>query len=133
MNDKVVFDTGALSLHFADHPGVREYFDLVLARRSTGLIPSFNLAEFYYKTCQKLGKQTADSRYYQIRNNGELIIVQGDDLVRAAGLEKCRESQRLSLADCFVLALARQEKALLVTTDSELAKVKGLETRHVKL
>jgi predicted nucleic acid-binding protein len=133
VNEKIVFDTGALSLHFVDHPGVRNYFDSILSHRSRGLVSSFNLAEFYYKTCQKLGRQTADARYFQLKSSGELSIVYTDDLVRAAGLEKCKEPQSLSLADCFALALARQEKALLVTTDGELAKVKGLAVRLVKL
>jgi uncharacterized protein len=133
MNKKVVFDTGALSLHFADHPGVREFFDSVFGRRSVGLISSFNLAEFYYKTCQKLGKQTADARYFQLQESEEFSIIYSDDLVRAAGLEKCQGSARLSLADCFALALTKKEKALLVTTDSELARVKDVEVRHIEL
>ena len=132
MNDKLVLDAGVLSLHFADHPGVRKYFDAIITRRSDGLIPSFNLAEFYYKTCQKLGKQTADTWYFQLRKS-ELIVIHREELVRAAGLEKCRESPNLSLADCFALALTKAESALLVTTDSELAKAKGVSVRHVKV
>ena len=132
MNGKLVLDAGVLSLHFADHEGVRKYFDAIITGRSNGLMSSFNLAEFYYKSCQKFGKQTADTWYFQLRNS-ELTIVHRDELVRAAGLEKCRQSPKLSLADCFVLALAKAESALLITTDGELARVRDVRIRHVKV
>lgn len=131
MNEKLVLDAGVLSLHFADHGGVRQYFDAIIAGRSKGLISSFNLAEFYYKACQKLGKQTADTWYFQVRNS-ELSIIHREELVRLAGLEKCRQSHRLALADCFALALAKVESALLLTTDSELAKVGDVSARHIR-
>jgi predicted nucleic acid-binding protein len=130
MNKKLVLDAGVLSLHFADHHSVRKYFDAIITRRCDGLIHSFNLAEFYYKACQKFGRQTADTWYFQLKNT-ELAIVDREELVKAAGLEKCRQSPRLSLADCFALALAKAESALLITTDGELAKVKGINVRHV--
>jgi len=132
MSEKLVLDAGVLSLHFADHRGVKRYFDDIIAGRSKGLVSTFNLAEFYYKTCQKLGKQTADTWYFQTRNSG-LSIVHGEELVRLAGLEKCRRSNRLALADCFALALAKSENALLLTTDSELANVGNVEVRHIRL
>jgi predicted nucleic acid-binding protein len=132
MNEKLVLDAGVLSLHFADYIGIRKYFDLIITRQCDGLISSFNLAEFYYKTCQKFGKQTADTWYFQLRKS-ELTIIEREELVRAAGLEKCRQSSKLSLADCFALALAKTEGALLVTTDGELAKVKDISVRHIKV
>lgn len=130
MSKKFILDAGILTLHFTDHMGVREYFDAIIAGRSKGLIASVNLAEFYYKICQKLGKQTADSWYFQLRRNME--VVHNDELVRHAGVEKCRQSNRLALADCFALALAKMEHGLLLTTDSELARVKDVEVRHIR-
>jgi predicted nucleic acid-binding protein len=131
MYEKVVLDAGAMTLHFVDHPDVRRYFDAIMTGRSAGLIHSVNLAEFYYKTCQKSGKQTADTWYYQLRNS-EISIIEREDLDRAAGLEKCRQSPRLSLADYFALALAKTENALLLTTDEELTKTKGVTAKHFK-
>ena len=131
MNEKLVLDTGALSLHFIDHPGVRQYFDAISAGSSLGLVPSFNMAEFYYKACQKFGKQTADAWYFRLRSS-ELDVVDGEDLVRLAGLEKCR-NHALSLADCFALALAKSERALLITTDGKLAMADGVEVRHIRI
>ena len=127
MKNAVVLDAGVLTLHFIDDPRVEEYFNDIEDERIKGHISSVNLAEFYYKTCQKLGRQTADTRYYQLR--AKLQVIQNDELVRDAGLEKCRQHLDLSLADCFALALAKRQKATLLTTDRELSKARDIETK----
>ena len=132
MKKAVVVDAGVLTLHFIDDQRVEEYFSDVDDGRVSGYISNVNLAEFYYKTCQKLGRQTADTRYYQIKRT-RLQVVQDDDLTRSAGLEKCRQPLSLSLADCFALALAKREKALLLTTDRELSKVREVEVKFFEV
>ena len=132
MKKAVVVDAGVLTLHFIDDQRVEEYFSDVDDERTSGYISNVNLAEFYYKTCQKLGRQTADARYYQIKRT-RLQVVQDDDLTRSAGLEKCRQPLSLSLADCFALALAKREKALLLTTDKELSKVREVEVKFFEV
>ena len=132
MTKAVVVDAGVLTLHFIDDLRVEEYFYSLDDGRIAGYVTGVNLAEFYYKTCQKLGKQTADTRYYQIKKT-RLQIVHDDDLTRNAGLEKCRQPLNLSLADCFALALAKREKALLLTTDGELMKVKEIEVKFFEV
>ena len=94
---------------------------------------SINLSEFYYKTCQKLGRTVADLRYYQIRRTSLRMIETDEDLARIAGVEKCRQPAKLSLADCYVLALAKRFRATILTTDRELAKVKDVRSIHFKL
>jgi PIN domain nuclease of toxin-antitoxin system len=92
-----------------------------------GSISAVNLSEFYYKTCQKLGKPTADIRYYQVRNTKVAVVETDAELSRVAELEKCRRAD-LSLADCYALAAAKQLKARVLTTDSQLAKIKEVKT-----
>jgi len=132
MREAVVVDAGVLTLHFIDDPRVEEYFSGIDDERVSGYISSVNVAEFYYKTCQKIGRQTADTRYYQIKRT-RLRIIHDDDLTRNAGLEKCGQALSLSLADCFALAVAKKEKALLLTTDKELSKVKEIEVKFFEV
>ena len=132
MRKAVVVDAGVLTLHFIDDSRVEEYFSGIDDERVSGYISNVNVAEFYYKTCQKIGRQTADTRYYQIKRT-QLQIVHDDDLTRNAGLEKCRQPLSLSLADCFALALAKREKALLLTTDKELSKVREVEVKFFEV
>jgi hypothetical protein len=127
-----VFDAGVLTLHFAGDQRVTDYFSRVDSGQFAGLVSEVNLAEYYYKTCQKLGKDAADSRYYMLRAS-KFRIVQDEALTREAGLEKCRTRLDLSLADCFALALAKREKATLLTTDSELRKSKDLEVKFFRV
>jgi len=124
----LVLDTGVLTLYFAGDSRVKEFFDEVSEERAVGLISEFNLAEYYYKTCRKLGREIADARYFMIRGS-KLVIANDERLTRLAALEKCRQPLDLSLADCFALALAMREKAILLTTNGELKKAKGVLVR----
>ncbi|TMI20001.1 type II toxin-antitoxin system VapC family toxin [Candidatus Bathyarchaeota archaeon] len=128
MKENLVFDAGLLSLHFVSDPRVKRYFDEIENNVKQGSIAAINLSEFYYKTCQKLGKSTADIRYYQVRNTKLTVVETDAELARNAGLEKCRQQADLSLADCYALAAAKRLKATLLTTDSELSKVKDVRT-----
>ncbi len=115
-------------LYFLADPRLKRYRDDLEAGTRRGYVSSVNLSEFYYKTCQKLGKATADIRYYQMRNTRLEIVETYDELSRVAGVEKCRQPHTLSLADCHALALAKRLQAILITTDGELAKAKDVRT-----
>lgn len=128
MKPALVLDAGTVSLFFAGDSRVAQYFTRIDQQKAAGLITEVNLAEYYYKTCQKLGRETADIRYFMLRNS-RLLTIGDENLTRLAGLEKCRQQLDLSLADCFALALAKRENAILLTTDSELRKVKEVQAK----
>ncbi len=60
------------------------------------------------------------------------VVETDEELSRLAGLEKCRQQQKLSLADCHALALAKRLKAILVTTDTELSKIRDGQIVQIK-
>jgi len=128
VSPSLVLDAGVLTLYFAGDPRVKQFFDEVDEERAVGMIAEVNLAEYYYKTCRKLGKESADSRYFMLTSS-KLLITTDERLTRLAALEKCRQRLNLSLADCFALALAIREKAILLTTDRELKKAKGVQVK----
>ncbi len=124
-----VFDAGALTLLYADGERLRPEAEKIESGSAQGLISTVTLAEFFYKTCQTLGKDVAALRAQQLAER--MQVVEGwEDLSKAAGLEKCRNNN-LSLADSFVLALARARGGAIVTTDGELAKERGVKVRHL--
>ncbi len=106
----------------------RNYFDMIDRDQALGFVSEVNLAEYYYKTCQKLGRVTADVRYFMLKAS-KLQVSNDESLTRAAGLERCRQQLDLSLADCYALALAKRERATLLTTDSELKKPQDVQVR----
>lgn len=122
----LVLDAGVLSLHFGDDPRVRGHFDEIDDSRCSGYITGVNVAEFYYQTCRKLGKQTADT-WFHLVGGSPIEVVLDDDLNRLAGLERCRRTLDLSLADCYALALAKRLGCTILTTDRELAKTREVD------
>ena len=126
-----VFDTGALSLFFADDERLRTSVDKIHGERAEGLLSSVTIAEFYYKTCQTLGRDVATLRSRQISER--MQVMEADlELSLSAGLEKCRNN-RLSLADSYALALTKRVGGILLTTDSELAKNKESRVRFFEV
>ncbi len=128
---RFALDTGVLNLFYAGDARVSPYFRQVMEGRAEGLLMSVTLAEFFYKVCQKLGKEIATLRYNQCRSF--LRIIETDEgLSLNAGLEKCHTSA-LSLADSFLLALAKDTKATILTTDEQLARCEDVKARFFEV
>lgn len=126
-----VFDTGALSLFYADDERLRPPVEKIHREGAEGLLSSVTLSEFYYKTCQTLGREVATLWSRQL--NERMRVVEADiDLALAAGTEKCKNN-RLSLADSYALALTKRVSGILLTTDSELAKSKESRVRYFEV
>ena len=128
----LVADAGVLTLFFGGDERVRTYFHDIETTRRNGYVTSVNLSEFYYKTCEKLGEDVAKLRYYQSRELLQVLETE-EELSISAGREKCRNSGNLSLADCYVLAAAKRLDATILTTDSELAKIKEVDAKYFKV
>ncbi len=126
-----VFDTGALSLFFSADERLRPLVERVQRGSADGFLSSVTLAEFFYKTCQTLGRDTATLWSRQL---GEKVqVLEADlELSLSAGLEKCKNNN-LSLADSYALAVTRRVHGTLLTTDSELAKAKDSTVRFFEV
>ena len=123
-----VFDTGDISLLYDRDPRLRQIVENLDSHSSDGMLSSVTLAEFFYKTCQRLGRDTASLWSRQVSER-MTVATAGAELSKAAGLEKCRNSQ-LSIADAFALALARSVHGTLLTSDSELSRQKDVNVRY---
>ncbi len=125
----VVIDTGVLTLFFSGERSVRSFFIDFERGKTNGIVTSVNLFEFFYKTCEKMGEDTAKVWYYQCRER--LSILETDnELSLSAGKEKCHSGGgSLSLADCFALAATKRLSGTLLTTDPVLAKVNDIDVK----
>lgn len=130
MTKSYIVDAGALVLYLNHDPRITDAITSIASGKAFGYVAEVNAAEFYHKTCRTFGRQAADARYSVLREGG-LRFSGGADLAQMAGLEKCRSRLDLSLADCFALALARERRGILLTTDSELGKVRDVEVMHL--
>ncbi len=123
MKAKYVLDAGVLALYFAGDERAKKYVDHILRGDAEGYVCGVNLAEFYYKTAEKLGLDEADIRYEAIRASPIRQVPAAGSLTKEAASIKLTYRRQVSLADAYLIALARQVKGKVLTTDSILKKI----------
>jgi len=130
--NRFIFDAGAIALYFGGDEKIRPYFIKALAEKDVGYVCEINLAEFYYRTAEKLGLEVAETRHLMIRSSKLEVIAPNEETTRIASRLKLKYKNELSLADCYALATTKVLKATLVTTDSIVNDVKEAPTLYFK-
>lgn len=128
-----VFDAGALALILLGDERLSSYVDEISRGAAKAYASAVNLAELYYKTVDKIGRETAEAWYFRILNSNITILSADATLAKEAGIYKSRYRRLLSLADCFATALSAKEKALLLTTDSDFKEAKEIEAKYFSI
>ncbi|MHA1990821.1 MAG: PIN domain-containing protein [Candidatus Hodarchaeales archaeon] len=123
----IIWDTGALSLFFADHDQVKTYMKKIEQNQIIGYVSRLILAEYYYKASQKIGKEIAQIRIVALRNTKirEEIIEEED--IYTIGTIKLN-NKHLSLADCILVCIAMKRKATILSTETGFEKIKEVKT-----
>lgn len=117
-----VLDSWALMAFFNNEPAAGAVEDILVAASEGShhlLLSVVNWGEVYYAALRAGGETLAEARAAEITSLPIEIIGVGDDLglVRLAATFKARGG--LSYADAFAAALAKENKAELVTGDLE--------------
>jgi uncharacterized protein with PIN domain len=113
----LVFDACAVIALLEDEPGAGVVEDLLQEPTHRCVIHALNACEVYYDLYRRGNMEDADTLETILGELGlELLETLPPDLWRAAGKLKA-EWRRVSLADCFALALTRQVEGALVTSD----------------
>lgn len=79
-----------------------------------------NLVEIYYKVYREKGQITADKTISIVKKLPLEIILPDEDLYLETG--KVKGKYAIALVDCFVVALAKRFKAIVLTGDREFSK-----------
>jgi predicted nucleic acid-binding protein len=87
------------------------------------LITVVNAAEVWYIVARETSAADGDASIKQLRDLGLEFVDADWELAKNAGYFKSRN--KMSFADCFAAALAKQNKAHLVTGDREFKQVEG--------
>lgn len=127
-----VLDSWALIAFFEDEPAadaVEELLDQASREKHRLFLTSINWAEVYYNTMREVSPEAAEEHARVIANLPIDIVGIGDDLKLARQAAIFKATHRISLADAFAAALAKDKKAELVTGDPEF---KSLE-KDVKI
>jgi len=117
LRKRYVLDAGVLALYFAGRRDARRFIDDAYAERAEAYMLEINLAEFLYNYARVFGWEAALTRHSMIRASPIRIVGVDEELTVQAAKLKLRHYSRLSLADCYLLALAKKLGATVVTTD----------------
>lgn len=131
-----VFDACALIALLEDEPGARVVEDLLQDPANRCLVHAVSVCEIYYDLFRRGDTEDAETLERLLTEFGlEIVEALPSDLWRIAGKIKA-EWRRVSLADCFALALAIRETGTLVTSDHHeldaLAKAELCRIRFIR-
>ncbi len=122
-----VLDSFALLAYFQAETGGKKVKD-ILKRTSRGTASAYlsvlNLGEIIYITERRLGRDTAESTLTDIFRLPIQIADAGTERVLAAAHVKAQNA--ISYADAFVVSLAQELNATIVTADPEFKIVQSL-------
>ncbi len=120
----LVLDSWAIMAYLGDEPSGQEVADLV-AGALEGDIPMYmsivNAGEVWYILAREISETEADRALSDLGNLGIRLVDADWPITRSAGTFKAR--YRMSYADCFAAALAKDRKSELVTGDKEFRQV----------
>jgi predicted nucleic acid-binding protein len=123
---RTVLDASAVISFFEGRSGGEAVEDLlaqVVAGKAELSLTVVNWGEVYYSTWQTHGQEAARRTVAEISQLPVEVVNADPELTKAAAT--LRAKYRLPYADCFAAALAKIQKAQLVTSDQDFAKVKS--------
>jgi len=120
---RYVLDAGILALYFAGREDVKRYINEVYSGKAEAYMCEINVAEFLYNYARVFGWDAALTKHSLIRNSPISIVSVERDLTIEAAKLKLKYYSVLSLADCYLIALAKKSKATVVTTDPGIESV----------
>lgn len=123
---KYIWDTGGLFLYFGDHQVAKTFMTDIQNSTAEGYIPKLVLVEFYYKTLDNLGRKLADYQLLLIKESNNIIIEYDYEDISTVGKLKSKYRD-LSIVDSVICGLSKKLNAIIITTDDDFGKVKGIK------
>ena len=120
----VVLDAWAVMAYLEDEPAGKKVADIIADahEKSTALWMSVvNLGEVWYIVARETSEPEADRCEKELRQLGIEFVDADWNLTQQAA--RYKSQHRMSYADCFAAALAKQKKARLATGDKEFKQV----------
>ncbi len=114
-----VFDSWAILAYAQDEPAADQVENLLVesSRLQNGWISSMNLGEVWYTLARRRSRDLADEQLLALAQIGlERVDIDWPTVLQAADF---KSRHKISYADAFAAALAKQRNAELVTGDPE--------------
>ncbi|HKW99208.1 MAG TPA: PIN domain-containing protein [Bryobacteraceae bacterium] len=119
MKTGLVFDSWAILAYIYDETAAEEVENLMVesARTESSWISSINLGEVWYSLARRRSRAFADQQLAELSATGmERVDIDWPMVLEAA---EYKSRHKISFADAFAAALAKQRNAELVTGDPE--------------
>jgi len=129
----LVFDAGVLLELLYSTPHGSKIKEGLESETFHGNVSEVSVAELRYVLCRRLGSEEAHIRVKSLLESGYIFVHEDSKLVEYAAEYKCK--RRLSLADCFTLALAKKidAPALFAKREDELVEEMSSEPFDVEV
>jgi ribonuclease VapC len=122
----LVLDSWSIMAYLEDEPAAQKVADLIADAHEAGtplMMTVVNVCEVWYLLARQTSEADADQSIAELRQLGIEFVEASWELSHQAALFKSKH--KMSLADCFAAALAKDTKAELVTGDQEFKQVEG--------
>jgi predicted nucleic acid-binding protein len=122
----IVLDSWAIMAYLEDEPAAERIADIIADANEDNtplLMTVVNFGEVWYIIAREASESDAERSIVEIKHLGVEIVDADWSLAReAAGF---KSKHKMSYADCFAAALAKQKKAPLVTGDHEFKQLES--------
>lgn len=122
--EAIVLDSWAIVAYLEDEAAAEKVADIIADAHEEKiplLITVVNAGEVWYIVARQTSTADADVSIKQLRDLGIEFVEADWNLAHGASYFKSKN--KMSFADCFAAALAKQRKAQLVTGDPEFTQV----------
>ncbi len=122
----IVLDSWAIMAYLEDEPTAERVANIIADAHEDEIplsISVVNAGEVWYIIARETSVSEADRSITELRQLGIELVDADWTLAHDAGVFKSKH--KMSFADCFAAALAKQKKAVLLTGDPEFKQVEG--------
>jgi len=122
----IVLDSWAIMSYLQGEPSAERVADIIADAHEDNvplLMSVVNAGEVWYIIARRASESDADRSIRELKQLGIKLVDADWDIAHDAG--KFKAKHKMSFADCFAAALAKQRKAHLVTGDQEFKQVEA--------
>ena len=122
----LVLDSWSILAYLEDEPAGQQVADIIADAHESGtplMMTVVNAGEIWYITARETSEDEADHTILELAQLGIRFLDTDWKLAREAA--RFKSKGRMSFADCFAAALAKENKADLVTGDPEFKQVES--------
>ncbi len=122
----IVLDTWSVMAYFEDEPAAEQVETTITSAHENEiplLMSVVNVGEVWYLFARQSSAEEANQTIVELKQLGIRFVDADWELAKEAAIFKSKN--KMSLADCFAAALAKVNKADLVTGDKEFKQVES--------